>query len=144
MDYLKELKLKYIKTKIKNSLRGQIKDTKQLVKLFKDLADEDKEKVVSIHLDIRAKINCFEILSIGGVEFSLVSPRELFKGIFLTNSTGFILLHNHPSGDPSPSNKDLEMIKDLEKRSKAVDLNFVDFIIIGDDGKFWSWKFKKK
>tara|TARA_Y100000310_G_C20688297_1_gene820541 strand:- start:814 stop:1152 length:339 start_codon:yes stop_codon:yes gene_type:complete len=112
--------------------------------LFKDLADEDKEKVVSIHLDIRAKINCFEILNIDGVEFSLISPRELFKGIFLTNSTGFILIHNHQSGDTSPSKNDLEIIKRIQRTTKDLDVEFIDFVIIGDDGKFWSWRLKKK
>jgi len=144
MDYLKELKIQYVKSKIKNPLKGQIKNTKQVIELFKDLSKEDREKVVSIHLNARAKINCFEILSIGGIDLAFISPRDVFKGVLLTNSTGFILIHNHPSGDPSPSKNDLEMIKRIERITKDLDVEFIDFVIIGDDGKFWSWRFKKK
>jgi len=144
INYLKELKIKYVQSKIKNPLQGQIKDTKELVKLFKDLSNEDKEKVVSIHFNARMKINCFGILSIGGIDLALVSSRDVFKGVLLTNSTGFILIHNHPSGDPTPSKDDLETIKELKEQSKIMKLNFTDFVIIGDNGKFWSWRFKKK
>lgn len=144
MDYLKELKIQYIKSKKKNPIQGQIKEPKELVKIFQDLEKEDKEKVVSVHFNARMKINCFEILSIGGVDLAFVSPREVFKGVLLTNSTGVILLHNHPSGDPTPSENDLKMIKLVQKTAKLLDTDFIDFIIIGDDGKFWSWRFEEK
>lgn len=143
MDYLKELKIQYIKSKKKNPLQGQIKEPKDLVKIFKDLEKEDKEKVVSVHFNARMKMNCFEILSIGGIDMAFILPREVFKGIVLTNSVGFILLHNHPSGDPEPSSNDLKMIKLLKTAAKVLDLNFIDFIIVGDNGKFWSWRFEE-
>ncbi|MAG44829.1 hypothetical protein CL633_02980 [bacterium] len=144
MDYLKELKIQYIKSKKKNPLQGQVQEPGELVKIFKDLEKEDKEKVVSVHFNARMKINCFEVLSIGGVDLAFVSPREVFKGVLLTNSTGMILLHNHPSGDPAPSDNDLKMIKLVQKTAKLLDTDFIDFIIIGDDGKFWSWRFEEK
>jgi len=143
MNYLKELKIKYVQSKIKNPLQGQIKDTKELVELFKDLSSEDKEKVVSIHFNARMKINCFEILSIGGVDLAYISPRDVFKGVLLTNSTGFILLHNHPTGNPTPSDADLKMIKRITRITKDLDVKFIDFVIIGDNSRFWSWRFKK-
>ena len=145
MDYLKKLKIKYIKTKIKNPIRGQIRDPKALVKIFRYLEKEDKEKVISVHLNARAETNCFEVLSVGGTEFSLISPREVFKSLLLTNSTGFILIHNHPSGNPAPSAQDLQMIKELQRITEQhFDMDFVDFVIIGDDSKFWSWRFEPK
>lgn len=144
MNYLKQLKIQYIKTKTKNPLKGQIQEPKALAEIFKDLEKEDKEKVISVHFNARMEMNCFEVLSIGGTEFSLVSPKEVFKGLLLTNSTGFIVMHNHPSGDPAPSDKDLQIVKELQHITEEhFDMNFIDFIIIGDNGKFWSWKFRK-
>ena len=144
MDYLKKLKIKYVKTKIKNPIRGQIKDPKALIKLFRYLEKEDKEKVISLHFNARMMINCFEVLSIGGIDLALILPREVFKGVLLTNSSGFILLHNHPSGNPAPSVNDLKMIDDLQEIAKRLGVDFVDFVIIGDDSKFWSWRFESK
>jgi len=86
MDYLKQLKIQYIKTKVKNPLNRQVQAPKDLYELFKDLEKEDKEKVISVHLNARAEMNCFEVLSIGGTEFSLISPREVFKGLLLTKA----------------------------------------------------------
>jgi DNA repair protein RadC len=131
MDYLKELKIQYIKSKRKNPLQRQIKEPKNLVKIFKDLEKEDKEKVISVHFNARMKMNCFEVLSVGGTDMAFILPREVFKGLVLTNSVGFILLHNHPSGDPTPSDNDLKMIKELRHTAeKHLDLNFIDFIIV--------------
>jgi DNA repair protein RadC len=141
MNYLKELKIKYVPSKIKNPLRGQIQNTQELVELFKDLSKEDKEKVVSIHFNARMQINCFEILSIGGVDLAFISPRDVFKGVLLTNSTGFILLHNHPTGDPTPSDNDVKMIEQIQRITKDLEVVFIDFVIIGDKSKFWSWRF---
>ena len=139
MNYLKELKIKYIKTKIKNPVRKQVPSPKVLVKLFKDLEKEDKEKILSVHVNSKMIINCFEVLTIGGVDLALISAKDVFKGVLLTNSTGFILIHNHPSGDPTPSEQDFAMIKKLQKQAKIMEINFVDFIIVGDNGSFWSW-----
>jgi len=143
MNYLKQLKIQYIKTKTKNPLKKQIQEPEAIYKLFKDLEKEDKEKVISLHLNARQIPNCFEVLSIGGVDLALVSAKDVFKGVLLTNSTGFILVHNHPSGDPSPSEQDQSIIKKLEKQAKIMEIDFIDFLIIGDN-KFWSWKFEKK
>lgn len=101
-------------------------------------------KQAFLFFNSRMKMNCFEILSIGGIDLALISNRDIFKGVLLTNSTGYILIHNHPSGDPSPSDDDFAIIKELKKQSKIMKINFINFVIIGDNDKFWSWKFKKK
>lgn len=143
MNYLKELKIQYIKTKTKNPVKKQIESPDAVYKIFKDLEKEDKEKVISLHLNAQQKPNCFEVLSIGGIDLALISAKDVFKGVLLTNSTGFILVHNHPSGDPTPSQQDQEIIKKLVKQAEIMEIDFIDFIIVGDN-KFWSWKFEKK
>ena len=138
-QYLKELKIKYIKTNETedNLLRRQIRTSKDAYNLFKFLQDSDKEKVLVAYLGLNCIINCYEILHIGSVTFSLIDPKQVFKGALLTNSMSFIILHNHPSGNALPSKTDAQMIETLEKQSKIMNIDFVDCIIIGDD-QYWS------
>jgi len=139
MEYLKELKIKYVKSDIPNPLRRKVENPEDVYLLFKGLEHSDKEKVVGIYLDARMMINGFEVVSIGGSYESYFSPKEIFKGILLTNSVYFIVVHNHPSGNPEPSPADRRIIKKLETAAHHMDVRMRDFIIIGDD-EFWSWK----
>jgi DNA repair protein RadC len=140
MNYLRELKIKYVKTKIKNPVRRQIAEPQELVKLFQFLEEVDKEKVVSVHFDPNMVINYFEVVSIGGVDMALVSAKDIFKGVLLSNSVGFVLIHNHPHGNPTPSNNDRKIMERLEKQSEIMEIELFDFIIIGDGGRYWSWR----
>lgn len=139
MEYLKKLKIEYVETDIKNPVRGQVEKPEDVYVLFKDMEKSDKEKVVAVYLNARMVINTFEVLSIGGTQISLLSPKEVFKGALLTNSVYFILLHNHPSGNPEPSARDRRMIKKIQMQSHIMDIEMVDFIIVGQRC-FWSWK----
>ncbi len=139
MDYLKQLKIEYIKTDIPNPIRGQVEKPEDIYVLFKDMERSDKEKVVGVYLDARMLINSFEVVSIGSNNLALVAPKEVCKGAILTNSPNFIVLHNHPSGDPEPSPRDRRVIIQLQSAAKALDLRLIDFIIIGD-GRYWSYK----
>lgn len=139
MDYLKELKIKYVKTNVENPLKGQLGKPADVYKLFKNMENSDKEKVVGVYLTSGMVINSFEVVSIGGTEFSFIQPKELFKGALLTNSPKFIVLHNHPSGDPRPSAGDKKTIHKIQKQSEVMGIMMIDFIIVGHQN-FWSWK----
>ena len=139
MDYLKKLKIEYVETNIKNPLKGQVRKPEDVYLLFKDMENADKEKVVAVYLNSRMNINSFEVLSIGTTHKAWLSPKEIFKGALLTNSTDFILLHNHPSGNPEPGYADRFLIKKIEKQSAVMEIEMVDFIIVGRN-KFWSSK----
>ncbi len=67
-------------------------------------------------------------------------PRELLKGLLLSNSAACIVAHNHPSGDPTPSPKDLSLTKRLYDAGKLLDIPVLDHIIIGTEGRYYSWK----
>lgn len=58
---------------------------------------------------------------------------ELFKSILMSNSVKFILIHNHPSGDATPSWKDIEITKEILKGAAILKLQFLDHIVIGDN-----------
>ena len=67
------------------------------------------------------------------------TPVEVFKTAIITNSNSIILVHNHPTGDPTPSNHDIKETLLFNKSSKILGINFLDHIIIGDNN-FFSFK----
>lgn len=69
----------------------------------------------------------------GGINWCNFSQSELFKTILLSNSSKFILVHNHPSGNVQPSKNDYEITKKILEVSKLLDLQFLDHIVIGDN-----------
>jgi DNA repair protein RadC len=71
------------------------------------------------------------VISEGTLSASLVHPREVFKPAILESAASIILLHNHPSGDPSPSREDLRLTRQLVDCSKLLDLRIHDHVIVG-------------
>ena len=83
--------------------------------LREEMTSWDRERFLTLLLDGRHKVLGLEEVSVGTATASLVHPREIFKGIILANAVAFILVHNHPSGDPSPSREDRDVTERLKK-----------------------------
>lgn len=79
------------------------------------------------------------VISKGAVNYTYVSPREIFRYAFEYEAVMIILLHNHPSGDPTPSEDDLRITTRIEKGAQILQLELVDHIIIGDN-TYYSFK----
>lgn len=75
-----------------------------------------------------------ENISIGSLNASIVHPREAFKGLIRRSCASCILVHNHPSSDPSPSNEDILLTKQLVECGKIIGIEVLDHIIVGSDG----------
>jgi len=75
-----------------------------------------------------------ENISIGSLNASVVHPREAFKGLIRRSCASCILVHNHPSSDPSPSNEDILLTKQLVECGKIIGIEVLDHIIVGSDG----------
>ena len=75
-------------------------------------------------------------LSHGTVRMSVVSPREVFQKALLANAVGIVLLHNHPSGDPTPSKQDINVTKRLMEAGDIIGVNVLDHLVIGRPGYF--------
>ena len=73
------------------------------------------------------------IISIGTVNASLASPREIFLEALKSKAVSIILLHNHPSGDPSPSQNDISITRRVKELGEFLGITLVDHIIIGDN-----------
>ena len=136
--YLREIEVRFKKTKVKKDapVGEPVTDPKQLYELFKDLQNETKEKVIAVSLDVKQKIICFEVVAIGNVQAVYVRPADVLRTPILVNAVGFVVLHNHPSGDPTPSEEDKKLTKDLKIHTDAIGIAFCDHVIIGENRYF--------
>jgi len=94
------------------------------------LRDELKEKFIIVCLNSANKIIKHEVISIGNLNSSVVHPREIFKAAIEQSSASIILIHNHPSGNPEPSNEDISITKQIVDAGKILDIPIFDHIII--------------
>ena len=92
---------------------------------------EDREHFAVIVLDIKHHIIDMPIISIGSLTASVVHPREVFREILKYPAAAFIMVHNHPSGDPEPSREDINITRQLASAGKMMDIPALDHIIIG-------------
>lgn len=79
------------------------------------------------------------LLAKGTVDSALVGSREIFMRLLLLGAAGFILLHNHPSGDPKPSKEDIQLTQKLNEAAGLIGVQLLDHVIIGQQG-FYSFK----
>jgi len=98
------------------------------------LDGSDREMFIVLGLDTKNKVNFIETVSIGTVNGAMVHPREVFKSLIVGNATNFIVAHNHPSGDVSPSQDDINVTERLKKASELLGISMLDSLIVtGDD-----------
>jgi DNA repair protein RadC len=105
---------------------------------MEDLRHETRENVKVVFLDSRFGIINDLVISKGSINSSAISPREIFIEALNYNAVNFIILHNHPSGDPSPSKSDVVLTKKIESSGKMLGIKLLDHIIIGDN-KYYSF-----
>jgi DNA repair protein RadC len=109
-----------------------IKNPQSVVKAIRSsIKDKAKEHFKLILLDNRNKIIGISTISIGTLNASLVHPREIFKEAIIHNSASVVLAHNHPSGDPEPSEEDIKITERLVESGKILGIEVIDHIIIG-------------
>ncbi len=133
MNYIKELEIKFKRVEIGyNILTKKINSSKAVYNLFKSLQDETSEKFIGVYLDSENKINCFEVLHIGGINCSMVSIQKIIRGAIMTNATRIIIIHNHPSGSIIPSPEDDEITEKIKQSCSLMGLKLLDHIIVGD------------
>jgi len=117
-----------------------IKDPESVVKaIWASIKDKAKEHFKLILLNPRNKIIGISTISIGTLNASLVHPREVFKDAIMHSAASVVLAHNHPSGDPEPSEDDLTITKRLIEAGKILGIEVIDHIIIGKNN-FCSFK----
>lgn len=91
-----------------------------------------QEHFVCLYLNTKNQVLQKTTIFIGSLNASIVHPREVFKEAFKRSAASIICLHNHPSGDPSPSREDIEVTKRLVECGKIIGIEVLDHIIIGE------------
>lgn len=100
--------------------------------VMQDLRYERREYIVLLMLDVRMRITDKEIMFIGTSDQALFSVRDLYSVVLRKKASSVILVHNHPSGDPSPSEADMEATRRMQEAGRLLDIDFLDHIIVGD------------
>lgn len=97
------------------------------------IGDMDREYFVVACLNVKNEPTNISVVSIGSLDKTIVHPRDVFKIAILSNASSIIVFHNHPSGDVTPSQPDIDLTKRLVDASKILGIRFLDHLIIGDD-----------
>lgn len=111
-------------------------------KLFRacmEFLDEEREHFLMASLDTKNQLKAVHIISIGSLNANIVHPREVFYFAIQDRAAAIIVAHNHPSGDPAPSQNDIDITRKLVETGKVVGIELYDHIIIGD-GRYLSLK----
>jgi DNA repair protein RadC len=98
------------------------------------MAREPAEQFRVLFLDRKNILIADEVQSRGTIDHTPVYPREIVKRALELSATAIILVHNHPSGDPTPSRADIEMTRDIEKAARALHITVHDHLVIGRAG----------
>ena len=98
------------------------------------LANEPREQFRVLFLDNKNQLIADEVMNRGTVDHAPVYPREVMRRALELSSSNIILLHNHPSGDPTPSRPDIDMTKQIVEAGKALKINVHDHLVVGREG----------
>lgn len=105
-------------------------DVKNLV--MEEMRFFDREHFRAIYLDRKGGVLAVEDISVGGLHSSIVHPREVFKSAVKRSAASLILVHNHPSGDPTPSSEDIEVTRRLIEAGTIMGIEVLDHVVIGE------------
>ena len=112
--------------------------------LAAEIRDYDREVVALVNIDNSNRPLNVQICSMGTINNALISPREMLKTTILSNASGVIMMHNHPSGDVTPSIADDQLTDSLEKVYSLMGIELKDHIIVGNSGSYYSYAESKK
>ncbi len=111
-----------------------VKTPEDVVALLKGrLKDKKKEYFVVLLLDTRNQLIKASEISVGSLDASIVHPREVFKEAIAGSAASVILVHNHPSGDPTASEDDISLTKRLAESGEIMGIDVLDHVIMGDE-----------
>lgn len=112
----------------------KIMDSQNAYRLFVPVFDGlDREHFLVVGLDAKHAVIGINTVSIGSVTMSIVHPREVFKPLILMNASAVILAHNHPSGDPTPSQEDRALTRRLKDGGELLGITVLDHVVLGED-----------
>ena len=138
---VRELEIRYRPVRRTLPVSGRVSTPREAAQLAAALLEDSTvEKVLVLHLNTKHGLIGVHTLSIGTLDASLVHPREIFQGAILSNAAAFILAHNHPSGDASPSGEDRALVHRLRQAADVMGVAFLDALIVTETASYYSFK----
>ena len=101
--------------------------------LFPLMHNENKEHLWVLALNNHNRITAWELNSLGGIASTVADIRTIFQFLLINGATAFLLIHNHPTGDLTPSMEDLKMTRDIIAGGKLLNICFQDHLIVSPD-----------
>ncbi len=121
------------------SCRPRIAGPEDVMAVASDMRHLDREHFRALVLNTKHQLLRSVDVSIGSLTTSIVHPRELFRTVIRHNGAALVAVHNHPSGDVTPSMADIELTRRLAKAGELLGIQLLDHVILGD-GRFLSLK----
>ncbi|AAC07500.1 RadC family protein [Aquifex aeolicus] len=119
--------------------RISIRNPQEAFEFLKDKFDERRESLIALYLDLSNRLLDWEVVAIGNVNTVFSKPKDiLFKAVKLS-ANGIIIAHNHPQGEPSPSNEDLNFTERLKKACELLGFELLDHLILSE-GRYFSFR----
>ncbi len=100
------------------------------------LHEEEQECLISVVLDARNNIRGYYEVTRGLVDQTLAHSREFFRHSIVSNASGIVMAHNHPSGSIDPSAKDIQLTQNMKKSGEILGIPLMDHIILGDNNYY--------
>jgi DNA repair protein RadC len=134
MAIIREINVKYQFRETDCVLAEQaITSPEDTAKIFDYLKYETKEMFIVANMTTQHTINCVEVVATGTVNSISIRPSEVLRTAVILNMPSVILIHNHPSGDPTPSSSDLSFTRKVTECAKVLGIDVLDHVIIGLD-----------
>ena len=107
-----------------------IRGPEQIYEHCRDIRGANREHFVGFYLNSRNQVLRREVISIGSLNASIVHPREVFAPAIAVSAASLVLAHNHPSGDPTPSEEDLAITRRLVEAGRLIGIDVLDHVIV--------------
>lgn len=113
---------------------GRLDKPAKVAEYLRSAFDENpmQEAFYCVHLDRKNHPLGRQLITLGTATSTLVSPKEVFRGAILSGATAIVVAHNHPSGDPAPSQADITVTRALRNAAKILDIELLDHVVVGD------------
>jgi len=140
LRYIRKVETRLVEDGMFEWVGGPITETSQLESIFRVLTRNDREVAVILFLDRRNAPIGYDVWT-GGIDFVAIDPRQIFKVAALLNASQLVVCHNHPEGDPRPSQGDEMWCLQISNLCEIMGWNLYDFLIVTSGG---SYSFRKE
>lgn len=138
---LPKIQTKIVREGVYPSEIGEIHRVEDVVTLMADIYEgADREMVYALCLDAKGKVISIECVTVGTLNACLVTARELFKSAILCNAAQVLMVHNHPSEEPEPSQEDEKITEQFYHAGNLLGIGLTDHVIFGNRKRYYSFR----